>query len=138
MTPLLEDQVSARILAAPCTPRKVQVILRYTRDDPFALALRFPAEVTFEERDISWVFSRELLEAGLRGPAGEGDVQLWPSGGDRTVVELHALEGMAMIEFATSALRRFLWRTYQLTPQGEENLNLQLDKELAELLGGVQ
>lgn len=138
MTTLVEDQVSARILATPCAPRKVRVTLRYTGDDPFALALHFPAEVTSEERDISWVFSRELLEAGLRGPTGEGDVQLWPSGRDQTVVELHALAGTAMVEFPTPALRRFLWRTYQLTPQGEEDLDLQLDEELAELLGGVQ
>lgn len=138
MTALVEDLAQARILAAPYAARTARVTLRYTRDDPFALSLHFPSEVTYEGTDISWFFARELLEAGLRAPAGEGDVQLWPSGKDRTVVELHASEGTAMVEFATTTLRRFLWRSYRLTPQGEEHLNLHLDEELAELLGGVQ
>lgn len=138
MTALVEDLVQARILAAPHAARNVRVTLRYTRDDPFALHIVFPSEVTFQQEEVSWVFARELLEEGLRAPAGEGDVSLWPSGSDRTVVELHAPEGTAMVEFATTTLRRFLWRSYRLTPHGEEHLNLNLDSGLAELLGGVQ
>jgi hypothetical protein len=61
-----------------------------------------------------WVFTRELLERGLRGPAStsSGDVQVWPSGRVGTVVELHWPQGVAVVQFDASALTRFLRRTY--------------------------
>lgn len=61
-----------------------------------------------------WVFARELLERGLRGPAStsSGDVRVWPSGRVSTVVELHSARGVAVVQFDASALTRFLRRTY--------------------------
>jgi hypothetical protein len=61
-----------------------------------------------------WVFARDLLERGLRGPAStsSGDVRIWPSGRVRAVVELHSSQGVALVQFDSSALTRFLRRTY--------------------------
>lgn len=138
MTALVEDLLPARIVAASHAATEVAVTLRYEQADPFAVSIVFPAQSTLEGTDIVWVFSRELLETGLRAAEGDGDVRLWPAGKDRTVVELHTPEATALVEFATVSLRRFLWHSYRLTPRGDEHLELDLDGELTELLGGVQ
>ena len=138
MTAHVEDLLPARIVAAPHAALEVVVTLRYERADPFAVSVVFPAQSTLEGTDIVWVFARELLETGLRAAEGDGDVRLRPSGRDRTVIELHAPEATALVEFTTASLRRFLWHSYRLTPRGEEHLELDLDGELSELLGGVQ
>jgi hypothetical protein len=57
-----------------------------------------------------------------------------PYGFDRTVLEFHAPEGIAMVHIRTSELRRFLERAQDLVPDGREHLFLDLDHNLAELL----
>ncbi|GAA2798948.1 SsgA family sporulation/cell division regulator [Kitasatospora sp. CM 4170] len=86
-------------------------------------------------RDIVWVFARHLLAAGLELPAGLGDVHIRPATGRRTMVELRAPEGTALIQFDSTDLRRFLWRSRVVVPDGEEHLFLDPDRALAELLG---
>lgn len=83
---------------------------------------------------MSWAFSRELLAAGVDAPAGLGDVRVRPYGYDRTVVEFHAPEGVAMVHIRTGELRRFLGRVQAVVPAGREHLYLDLDHNLAELL----
>ncbi|MFD8554785.1 SsgA family sporulation/cell division regulator [Streptomyces fradiae] len=53
---------------------------------------------------------------------------------DRTVVEFHAVEGVAVVHVRTSEVRRFLRRTRQVVPSGCEYLFLDLDRDLAHLL----
>lgn len=133
----VEQTVQARIIAAPPASRDIAVGLRYDSDDPVAVRVVFPSAAALEDEEVSWAFARELLEAGLRAPAGDGDVHVWPCGRGRTVIELRAPEGVALVEFGAVDLRRFLWRSYAVTPSGHEHLALDLDGELATLLGGV-
>ncbi|GAB3656610.1 SsgA family sporulation/cell division regulator [Streptomyces sparsus] len=136
MSPLVEFPLHARLVTPP-TSRRIPAVLRYDRKDPLAVRVVFPAPEELDARDTVWVFGRELLEAGLRAPAGDGDVHVWPCGHDRTVVELHAPEGMALVEFGTLELRRFLWRSYALVRRGQEHHGLDLEHGLTELLRGV-
>jgi hypothetical protein len=86
---------------------------------------------------VEWIFARELLAAGLEGPAGEGDVQVWPT-------EEHGLEvlnlalsspfGEAHFEAPRSATSAFLGQTYDMIPAGQESEFLDVDTELDELL----
>ncbi|MDK1476030.1 SsgA family sporulation/cell division regulator [Streptomyces sp. 549] len=133
MSPLLEFPLQARLVTPPAT-RRIPALLCYDRHDPLAVRAVFPAPPELEAPDTVWIFGRELLEVGLHAPAGIGDVHVRPCGPDRTAVELHAPEGMALIEFGTLELRRFLWRSYALVPQGQEHHNLGLDQDLTELL----
>ena len=57
-----------------------------------------------------------------------------PYGYDRTVLEFHAREGVAMVHIRTSEVRRFLHRAQLLVPAGREHQYLDLDKDLAVLL----
>ncbi|MFJ8925207.1 SsgA family sporulation/cell division regulator [Streptomyces sp. NPDC102364] len=133
----LEQPARARLVVAEGQgpERSVNVTLRYESADPLALQLVFPAEATLAGTDVTWAFARTLLDDGLRLPTGTGDVHVWPCGRARTVVELHAPQGMAVVQFDTSALRRFLLRTYALVPAGNEDVEAVVDRALATLFG---
>ncbi len=135
LSTLIEQAVQARLVASAPQMESVPATLRYDRRDPFAVRMAFPAKATLEGSEVSWAFSRELLEAGIDAPAGVGDVRVRPYGYDRTVVEFHAPEGIAMVHVRTGELRRFLKRVQHLVPAGREHLYLDIDHNLVELLG---
>ena len=54
----------------------VQAVLAYNPVDPFAVTATFSSPPAGE---VVWIFARDLLSRGLSGPAGEGDVHVWPS-----------------------------------------------------------
>ncbi|MER8160546.1 SsgA family sporulation/cell division regulator [Streptomyces sp. NPDC094472] len=134
MTTVIDQAVQAQLIASTPESRAIPACLRYERDDPFAVHVSFPPSASLDGSAVEWTFGRELLSAGLRGPAGSGDVQMWPCGPRRTVLEFHAPEGMAMVQFDTADLRRFLGRSYAIVPEGSEAGELDLDQGLASLL----
>ncbi|MGA5419955.1 SsgA family sporulation/cell division regulator [Streptomyces lavendulocolor] len=134
MSTVIEQAVRARLVASAPRTESVAATLRYDPRHPFAVQMGFPARATLEGVDVSWEFARELLAAGLDGPAGLGDVRVRPYGYDRTVVEFHAQEGVAMVHIRSSEVRRFLRRTQHLVPAGCEHEFLDLDQDLTELL----
>jgi hypothetical protein len=88
----------------------IPVRLRYDPDaDPRAVRVDLPG---VPER----TFSRALLEEGLRAPAGDGEVRVWPCGRVQAVVEFHSAQGVSLVQFDSKALLRFLRRTYLATP----------------------
>ncbi|MEE1755855.1 SsgA family sporulation/cell division regulator [Streptomyces sp. SP18CS02] len=105
--PRVEFHAKGLIVTDDPLPVPVPVALRF---DPGDDQVRFVFPGGNE-----WVFPRDLLEAGLRAPARRGDVGVWPCGRVQTVVELHVPDGVAMIQFESSALVRFLSRTYAAT-----------------------
>ena len=134
MTSVIDQAVQAHLIASTPEARAIPACLRYERDDPFAVHVSFPPTASLDGSAVEWTFGRELLSAGLRWPAGSGDVQIWPCGPHRTVLEFHAPEGMAMVRFGTEDLRRFLGRSYVVVPEGTESERLNLDDGLATLL----
>ncbi|MDT9689909.1 SsgA family sporulation/cell division regulator [Streptomyces sp. P9(2023)] len=134
MSTVIEQAVQARLVASAPRMETVPATLRYDREDPFAVSMAFPPPATLEGVEVSWAFSRELLAQGVDGPAGLGDVRVRPYGYDRTVVEFHAPEGVAVVHVRTSELRRFLQRSQHLVPTGREHQYLDWDEDLAQLL----
>ncbi|MFF0447968.1 SsgA family sporulation/cell division regulator [Streptomyces sp. NPDC004609] len=134
MTTIIEQAVQARLMAPARRMDAVPVTLRYESADPFAVRIAFPPPATLEGIEVSWAFSRELLAAGVERPAGVGDVRIRPYGHDRTVLEFHAPEGIAMVQVRTGELRRFLRRAQSAVPVGLEHLHLDIDHNLDELL----
>ncbi|WP_338897785.1 SsgA family sporulation/cell division regulator [Streptomyces sp. TG1A-60] len=63
-----------------------------------------------------WTFPRDLLERGLRTPTTAGPVSIWPCGRVQAVMEFHSARGVAVLQFDTKALIRFLRRTYTAVP----------------------
>lgn len=134
MSTIIDQAVQAGLIASTPEARAIPASLHYEREDPFAVRISFPPTASLDGAEVEWTFGRELLAAGLRGPAGSGDVHLWPCGPARTVLEFYAPEGMAMVQFDTSDLRRFLERSYDVVPEGCESGQLNLDQDLADLL----
>ena len=137
MSSVIEQSVQARMVASAPRMETLPATLQYDRRDPFAVRMAFPAPATLEGTEVAWEFSRELLSAGMDAPAGVGDVRIRPFGYDRTVLEFHAAEGIAMVHVRTGELRRFLQRAQALVAPGDEHRYLDLDRSLADLLGGT-
>ncbi|MGV9559558.1 SsgA family sporulation/cell division regulator [Streptomyces sp. NPDC003401] len=133
----VEQPARARLVTAEERELPVPTTLRYTSADPLAVHLDFPPEVSLQGEAVTWTFGRALLEEGLEGPAGDGDVHIWPCGRSRTVVEFHSPFGLALLQFDTAALRRFLLRSHAVVPAGREDVGAAVEEGLHALLGNV-
>jgi len=123
--------ISLRLLAAgqdlPASAR-----FCYDTGDPFEVRAVFHAGLG---EPAEWVFARSLLTQGLEGPAGAGDVRVWPSAGGRvTVIELSSPYGTARFEAPANGIARFLARTCRLVPDGAEPARADLDAGIAAIL----
>ncbi|NLU75764.1 SsgA family sporulation/cell division regulator [Streptomyces sp. HNM0575] len=137
MSAVFDHTVQARLIAEPHTTRELSAALRYDDADPLAVRIVFPADASLDGAEVAWAFARELLDDGLHGPAGEGDVHVWPRDGSHTVIELLSEEGVAVVEFDSADLRRFLLRTYDVVAAGQEHGDADVETGLAALLRGV-
>ena len=122
-------------LVGPQSWTEVPALLRYELSDPFAVRITF-GESDADEEGISWLLGRELMQAGLDRPVGEGDVRLWPSrtSGDVLYLHLRAPSGEALFELSRGTVAGFLQSTEDLVPTGEESSVLAVDSELEALL----
>lgn len=157
----VEQTTHARLIVSTHRSALLRVTLRYSSADPLAVRMGFPAEYALDVPDtgsrpvaaadlpladgplldgpppaeeIEWVFARQLLASGLDLPTGEGDVHVRPALGQRTVVELRSPDGVALLQFDRTELRRFLGSSYLAVPEGEELSRLDYDRALADLL----
>ncbi|MBC9715236.1 SsgA family sporulation/cell division regulator [Streptomyces sp. TRM66268-LWL] len=130
----IEQRARARLVTSADAQPAVLVTLRYDGADPLAVHVTFPPEVTLDGRPATWTFARDLLEAGLRAPSGEGDVHVWPCGRAQTILEFHSPDGVALVQMDTTLLRRFLLRSYAMTAPGDESAALDLDRGLRALM----
>jgi hypothetical protein len=137
MDTTFEQPARASLITAENQELPVPATLRYRSTDPLAVCVDFPPEVCLDGQGATWTFARALLEEGLRGPAGGGDVHLWPCGRDTTVVEFHSPHGLALLQFDTPTLRRFLLRTYAVVGEGQEDLGEAVERGLSALFGSV-
>ena len=129
-------------LVGPQSWTEVPALLCYDPADPFAVRIAFGdvgdenGVVDAEDPGIAWLLSRELLQAGLEAPAGEGDVRLWPAHAATDVLFLHlrAPSGEALFELSRATVAAFLRQSETLVPTGSESDLLGLDDELHVLL----
>lgn len=115
----------------------VQAGLRYLADDPWAVRVAFQTGAE-QDATVEWMFARQLLTDGVRTTVGEGDVRVWPSasGGGRVVnLAMASPSGSALFEIDWDELVEFLQQTYLAVPTGTEEQVVDLDAELALLLG---
>ncbi|MEV6836590.1 SsgA family sporulation/cell division regulator [Streptomyces sp. NPDC051133] len=133
----IEQPAHARLITAEDRELPVSATLRYSAADPLAVFVDFPAEAALDGEEVTWTFARTLLDQGLRTPAGHGDVQIWPCGRTRTVLEFHSPHGLALLQFQASTLRRFLVRTHEVVAPGQEDVAGVVERGLSALFGGV-
>lgn len=103
--------------------------LGYTAADPWAVVL----VVNGRNSGNPWVFCRGLLEDGMAGRVGEGDVAVSPGPGpDDLVIELCSPSGYVHLTLLAPSVAAFLAATYDEVPAGSETFDV--DDELAALL----
>ena len=108
--------------------------LDYCADDPYAIKMSFHVGT---DEPVEWIFARELLAAGIEGPSGEGDVQVWPGDGEDADILNIALSspfGEAHFQAPVGSTAEFLHSTYGIIPAGSESNFIDVDSELDELL----
>ncbi len=102
--------------------------------DPFAVSMHLEAR----SGTVVWTFARELLAEGLYGPAGDGDVQVWPclsnTGGAVVIIELSSPDGTAMLQTTSRDVAAFVAATERVVPPGHESSHLLLNELIAQLL----
>src|ERR1700733_14717857 len=108
--------------------------LHYSADDPYGIRMGFHVG---SDEPVEWIFARDLLAIGLEGPAGEGDVQVWPTddhGRELLNIALSSPFGDAHFEAPRASTAAFLSRTYEVISAGNESEYIDVDAELDDLL----
>lgn len=121
------DQLGGSLLSS--------AVLEYHSADAYAVSLVFETA----RGEVRWDFGRELLAEGLYGPAGEGDVQLWPCLDTEchavTMVELYGGTGsQALMQLTSRDVRRFLDASYAVVAAGAEGRGVDLNEVVESLL----
>ncbi|MGH3903416.1 MAG: SsgA family sporulation/cell division regulator [Pseudonocardiaceae bacterium] len=105
----------------------------YSADDPFAVTL---AIQTRGDQCVDWVLARDLLVAGLTGPAGIGDVRVRPARMDEwdvALVEIRSPDGRALLEVDRDLLQQFVDATVEAVPLGSESTLIDMDAEIEKI-----
>ncbi|MCT2586095.1 SsgA family sporulation/cell division regulator [Actinophytocola gossypii] len=127
------DAIHAEFVALYDGATPVRSRWSYRADQPFTVTAAFQTE---RDRWVEWVFSRELLVAGLAAAAGMGDVRLRPEserGLNMLVVEIESPEGYAKLELDHESVSGFLAATEEAVPLGEESAHFDVDALIDEL-----
>jgi sporulation and cell division protein SsgA len=108
----------------------VHAEFHYRCIDPFVVQLRLSVDRC---RAVEWVFSRDLLIAGIRHRSGVGDVRVYP-GGDGLLIELRSgTDGHAVLLADRPPIEQFLYRTVSIVPIGSEIKHYNIDADLIRL-----
>ncbi|ATM24771.1 putative SsgG protein (plasmid) [Streptomyces alboflavus] len=133
-TARLELKVQMTLAVTPDTRIPVPARFLYTSTDPYAVDVFF--DITPHDV-VQWTFARDLLNQGLSGSAGMGDVKITPIGPhqDRYLrFHLESSDGCALIEGPAAPIQAWLAKTFLAVPAGSEPTAMDIDGELAELL----
>lgn len=101
------------------------VLFRYRATDPYAVETVFGPEDT----DVTWVFARDLLAAGMHAKTGDGDVTIWPGlhgpvNNTWIYIELKPPSGTALVSLPRARVEEFLNETNIAVPPGTEEDHL--------------
>ncbi len=125
---VVSQDVALQVLDAWGRAVDLPTRLAYDAADPWAVTVTFSSSGAGEP--VVWTVGRDLLLRGLTEPAGEGDVQLFPSVDEAcraaVVMELSSPGGRLVTQLRSADLYRFLARSIALVPLGAEVMDLDL------------
>ena len=100
----------------------VEVRLTYDAADPFAVTV----DVTAPTRQMSWVFSRDLLADGLRSmvPLGEGDIQVQATSVLTEISGTDEAGGRVVLRLPWWNTREFVRLSQVEVPRGREKCDV--------------
>lgn len=133
----VSTELQVRLVVPGGIPMPVRSGLSYDAADPYAVTVAFHTGTGPSADVVEWTFARQLLTEGACAPVGDGDVRVWPSGGDGEAVVCLSLcspSGRALFEIPEPELIEFLTMTYVAVPTGAESDLVDVDAELMQLL----
>ncbi len=135
----VRSEFQLRLVVPGASSLPVRAGLSYDAADPYAVTVAFHTGVNGSGDVVQWTFARQLLTDGVTSPVGQGDVQVWPSTAETepsvVCLSLSSPSGKALFEIPVSELVEFLTMTYAAVPTGSESEHVDVDAELAQLLG---
>jgi hypothetical protein len=128
-------ELNGRVLSPGSGLVAARIQIRYEPTDPYAvlMTIRLPGG-----RPIPWTFARELLDGGLRGTSGTGDVTVAPCPQAPSVllhVTLRDEVSDAVLEMGLAPIKEFLVLTCELVPPGSEGTFLRVEDDLSSIAG---
>lgn len=106
----------------------------YRADQPFSVTVAFQAGA---DQWVEWVVARDLLMAGLVGPAGIGDVRFVPfedEGDKLLLLQIESDEGRASWFLDRAEAEEFVAMTLESVPAGAEDDYFDLDGFIEDIL----
>lgn len=117
-----------RVLESSSLRQTVRATFRYDLDAPLVVAVTFRVD---SGEQVTWRIGRDLLNAGLYGPSGIADVQVWPTDRDdewqTAWLKVASATTAALFELPVPPLAAWLEGTYALVPPGQEYAQLDWD-----------
>lgn len=123
--PLKTKELVGRLTYADGRGVRATVQFEYDgEDDPYRVGMF----ITTTDDHTTWEFARDLLDEGVQGPAGLGDVRIWPQpiGGRifiRIGCKVRGVEDSATLELSLRPVEEFLTKTYARCPRGSEEMD---------------
>ena len=134
ISPTLSQELTLQCVDARGRGVELVASFGYDPSDPYAVWITFPSA----QGDVRWAMCRATLLRGLTDPAGQGDLEMWPSidhdGRAVVVLEFRSPGGQLIALAHTHEVYRFLTRTLAAVPAGTESDHLDLDGLVADLL----
>ncbi|WP_371479082.1 SsgA family sporulation/cell division regulator [Kitasatospora sp. NBC_00315] len=131
----VEEVLTMRIALGDDAVGDVRTRFRFDPHRPYEVLLTFHLG---RPDEADWVFSRDLLRAGLTTLSGHGDVKLWPAycpcHGSTLHVALESPHGSALLEVARPTVQAWLERTYAQVSAAAEAAYGPTDAHFAALL----
>jgi Streptomyces sporulation and cell division protein, SsgA len=124
-------ELSGLVLSPDSRSFATGIHLRYVSTDPYAVVMTVGLP---GEEPIPWTFGRELLDDGLSGTCGAGDVSVAPCPQAPSFllhVTLRDDVSHAVLQMGTASTKEFLRRTYELVPRGSESSFLLVEDDVS-------
>ncbi|HEX3897643.1 MAG TPA: SsgA family sporulation/cell division regulator [Mycobacteriales bacterium] len=118
------------VVSASTGDARLEAELRYDPSDPLAVVLAIGTQC---DEPVVWVFARDLLASGIAGSIGEGDITIEPA--DRDIRITLATDCLATMLAPRNRVVEFLVETFTRVPSGAEFDGIDIDAEIASLLG---
>ena len=128
-------ELSGRVLSPGSGPVAAGIHLRYDSVDPYAVVMRVRLP---GDQPVPWTFGRELLDFGLSGTSGAGDVTVAPCP-QRPSALLHVTlrddVSDAVLEMGMAPIKEFLRLTDELVPPESEDSFLLVEDDVSAIAG---
>lgn len=102
----------SRQMVATVADTELRLSLTWDSTNPYAVVM----DLYPTQGPVQWVFAWELLEDGVHGPTGIGDVRICPDAAGHTIIVLIGGSVRTVLQVDTAEVKEFLADTWIAEP----------------------